>query len=55
MIKMTKHLKKIFETLEKDKITKDFNIPSTLKIGLLQTKIRLSEIKGTTDTLPTKF
>ena len=52
---MTKHLKKILETLEKDKITKDFNIPSKLKIELLQMKIRLSEIKGATDTLHTKF
>lgn len=55
VIKMTKHLKKNLETLERDKITKDFNIPSKLKIELLQMKIRLSEIKGTTGMLPPKF
>lgn len=53
MIKMTKDLKKILETLENN-ITKDFNIPSKLKIKLLQVKIRPSEIKGATGILPTK-
>ena len=53
MIKMTKDLKKILEMLENN-ITKDFNIPSKLKIELPQVKIRPSEIKGATDILPTK-
>lgn len=55
MIKMIKDLKKILETLEKNKTIKEFNIPNKLKTELLQVKIRAFTMKDAANVLSVKW
>lgn len=54
MIKMIKDLKKILETLEKNKTIKEFNIPNKLKTEFLQVKIRAFTMKDAANVLSVK-